>query len=201
MKEHIFVEVVKVNDGEFINSQPNIDRIFRTTLNFYNEPLIIKLTNDMIPVELRYGLVKCRIVYDNNIISIAFESYNMRNIQSLAVIENNSIDYNYKYLNRELINELLSSRNDCDDILIVKNSLVTDTSYSNVVFKDLNGRLYTPSKPLLAGTKRQQLLDAGIIHEKEIRVCDIRLYQRVYLINAMIDIKDNLFVNVDSIKR
>ena len=81
----------------------------------------------------------------------------------------------------------------------IKNSQVTDTSFSNVVFKDHTGKLYTPKSTLLAGTKRGQLLEAGIIQEKEVQVSDINSYMGVYLINAMIDIEDNIFVGVDAI--
>ena len=199
MTETNFIEVVKVKDGVFVNPNPHIERVFHTTMIFFSRPLAVQLKKDMIPVELRSGLVKCRIVYGKDIISIGFETYKMRNIKSLALIEDNTIDYSYKYFNRDSINKLLSNREDCDDILIVKNSLVTDTSFTNVVFKDNVGGLYTPTSTLLAGTKRQILLDANIILEKEIHVNDIASYVGVYLINAMIDIEDNLFIGIDSI--
>ena len=199
MTEPLFIEVLKVKDGMFVNPQPHVERIFRTTMSFFDEPLNIQLVDNMIPADLHTGVVKCRIVYGRKIISIDFEPYNMRNIQSLAVIEVDNIDYRYKYLNRNAINNLFAQRGDSDDILIVKNSLVTDTSYSNVVFKDFDGALYTPKSTLLAGTKRRRLLDAGIIREKEIHLNDIKSYMGVYLINAMIDIEDELFVGIDSI--
>ncbi len=199
MTEPAFIEVLKVKDGVFINPQPHFERIFRTTLHFFSQPLAVKLTDNIVPTELRSGVVKCRIVYSKQVISIDFEPYTMRNIRSLAIIESDTIDYSYKYRNRDAINELLSQQGDCDDILIVKNSLVTDTSYSNVVFKDLDGALYTPKSTLLAGTKRQKLLAEGIIKEKEIRVNDIKSYLGVYLINAMIDIEDKIFVDTDAI--
>ena len=200
MIEPVFIEVLKVKDGVFIDPQPHIDRIFRTTKRFFSEPLMVELTNDMIPDDMLNGLVKCRIVYSNAIKSIDFESYTMRTIESLCIIENDLINYKYKYLNRDAINNLFAQRNDCDDILIVKNSLITDTSYTNVVFQDHNGKLFTPTTTLLSGTKRKKLLDAGTIHAKEIYVNDIKLYKGVYLINAMIDIEDNLFIDVDCIK-
>lgn len=199
MTEPAFIEVLKVKNGVFINPQPHFERIFRTTLHFFSQPLAVKLTDNMVPTYLRSGVVKCRIVYSKQVISIDFEPYTMRNIRSLAIIESDTIDYSYKYRNRDAINELLSEQGDCDDILIVKNSLVTDTSYSNVVFKDLDGALYTPKSTLLAGTKRRKLLAEGIIKEKEIRVNDIKSYLGVYLINAMIDIEDKIFVDTDAI--
>ena len=199
MKEPNFIEVVKVKDGVFVDPQPHKERVFCTTSNFFSEPLIVVLTDNMIPVDLRIGIVKCRIVYNSKIVSIEFEPYKMRSIQTLAIVEDPTIDYSYKYLNRDSISKLFARREECDDILIVKNSMVTDTSYSNVVFKDSEGKLYTPISTLLAGTERQRLLEKGDIQEKEINVNDIRMYVGVYLINAMIDIEDNLFVDIDSI--
>ena len=200
MIEPIFIEVLKIKDGEFGNPQPHMKRIFRTTKLFFDKPLTVQLTNDMIPVDLRKGLVKCRIVYGKTINSMDFELYTMRTIKSLCIVENDTIDYSYKYHNREVINNLFAQRNDCDDILIVKNSLITDTSFTNVVFKDSAGGLYTPTSALLSGTKRQKLLDSGIIKEKEIHIDEIKSFEGLYLINAMIDIEDNIFINVDCIK-
>lgn len=200
MIEPVFIEVLKVKDGVFVSSQPHMERIFRTTKHFFDKPLAVQLTNEMIPIDLRKGLVKCRIVYGKTINSMDFESYTMRSIKSLCIVESNTIDYSYKYHNREAINNLLAQRNDCDDILIVKNSLITDTSYTNVVFKDSDGGLFTPTSALLFGTKRQKLLDSAIIQEKEIRIDEIKSYEGLYLINAMIDIEDNLFIDVDCIK-
>lgn len=200
MKEIYFVEVIKVKDGVFVDPQPHIERMVRTTQDFFSKPLTIQLTDDMIPIDLHSGLVKCRIVYGNKVISINYEPYKMRSIQSLAIVEDDKIEYSYKYLNRNAFNDLLKCREDCDDILIVKNSLVTDTSYTNVVFKDAYGKLFTPTSTLLDGTKRKRLLDAGVIHEKEIHVDDIRSYVGVYLINAMIDIEDNLFIDIKAIQ-
>lgn len=200
MKEHLFIEVIKVVDGEFVDPQPHIERVFRTTRHFFTKPLTVDLNSNMIPTHLRtVDIVKCRIVYGRQIVSIDFEPYKVRSIKSLSLAEHNTIDYKYKYHNRDVINKLRALHSDSDDILIIRNSQVTDTSFTNVVFKDHAGKLYTPKSTLLAGTKREQLLNAGVIHEKEIRVSDIKSYVGVYLINAMIDIEDNVFVGVDAI--
>lgn len=200
MKEPLFIEVIKVVKGEFVNPQPHIERIVNTTKHFFGKPLCAVLTKDIIPIHLQdCEVVKCRIVYCSDIVRIDFEPYAMQTIKNLALIEHNTIDYAFKYHNRSLINQLKSSANEADDILIIKNSKVTDTSFSNVVFKDYKGKLYTPKSTLLAGTKRKQLLKKGIIQEKEIYATDIKSYKGLYLINAMIDIEDNLFVNSDNI--
>ncbi|HHW82149.1 MAG TPA: hypothetical protein GX746_10740 [Bacteroidales bacterium] len=200
MSEQLFIEVIKVENGIFVNPLPHIERIFRTTLHLFDKPLLVELNNDIIPAHLHaVGRVKCRIVYGREIVSIDFEPYKMRNIKSLSLAEHNTIDYKYKYHKRDEINKLRALHSETDDILIIKNSQVTDTSFSNVVFKNYAGKLYTPKSTLLAGTKRGQLLEAGIIQEKEVQVSDINSYMGVYLINAMIDIEDNIFVGVDAI--
>ena len=104
------------------------------------------------------------------------------------------LDYSFKYADRTEWNALLEQKTGCDDILIVKNGYITDTSFSNVVFENETG-LFTPSTYLLAGTKRQSLLQKGIIKEAEISIENIGLYSKLYLINTMIDIEDNLCID------
>lgn len=200
MKEQLFIEVIKVVNGEFVNPHPHMERMFRTTHRFFSKPLSAQLSNDMIPANLQSNeLVKCRIVYGSEIVSIDFEPYIMRRINSLSLAMHHTIDYAYKYHNRDLINQLKATHGEADDILIVKHHKVTDTSFSNVVFEDYADNLYTPKSALLAGTKRKQLLKEGSIEEKEIYARDIHKYKGLYLINAMIDIEDNLFVDSDAI--
>lgn len=74
-----------------------------------------------------------------------------------------------------------------EELIIVKNGIITDTSYANLVF--YNGKeWHTPSRPLLQGTKRQKLIDEGKIKEREIRVHDLKKFTKCSLINAMLDI-------------
>ena len=68
----------------------------------------------------------------------------------------------------------------CDDILIVKQGFITDTSYSNVLF--YNGKEWlTPTHPLLKGTQRASLLDQEIIRVAEIRLEDLHHFKKVTL--------------------
>ncbi len=86
----------------------------------------------------------------------------------------------------------------CDDILIVNKGLITDTSYSNVVFRKDN-MYFTPNFPLLNGTKRQKLIENRIIEEAVINVETIKQYDRVWLINALLDIEDDVSLSVEQI--
>jgi len=89
----------------------------------------------VIPTHLRKGLVKCRIVYSNDIQEITYTPYQPKSIKSLKLVEDNTIDYHCKYLDRNHINELYTQRGNCDDIIIVKNGMLTDSSYSNIALR------------------------------------------------------------------
>ena len=81
---------------------------------------------------------------------------------------------------------LFSQKENCDEILIVKNGLLCDTSIANIALFD--GRKWmTPKTPLLEGTTRQRLLESGFLTVKDIAVEDLKMYSQMALMNAMID--------------
>ncbi|MEZ4902380.1 MAG: hypothetical protein R2822_11810 [Spirosomataceae bacterium] len=86
------------------------------------------------PETAKGGLYKCRVTYSEVIEKIEFESYEPRVVQSLCLITDNTIQYDFKYHNRQQLNALFSQRGEADDVLIVQNDLITDTSYANIVF-------------------------------------------------------------------
>jgi 4-amino-4-deoxychorismate lyase len=142
---------------------------------------------------------KCRVVYGKEIESIEFAVYQPKLISTLKLIEDNEIDYSYKFADRENINRLYGQRGSCDDILIVKNNLITDTSYCNILFFDGTNWI-TPESPLLKGTKRQQLLDEGKIRAARITVDSLRNYQKFMLINALLDFDEKRSQSINGIK-
>jgi len=155
-------------------------------------PEIIK-----IPDDLPDDLFKCRIIYSDKIQSVDFQPYVIKPVNRLKIVYDDTIAYDHKYLERSSIKRHLENV-EGDEILIVKSGLITDTSYSNVVFGNSNC-FVTPSTPLLKGTKREKLLNEGSITEREIRLKDLHEFSYVYLINAMIDLEDNLRVPVENI--
>lgn len=194
-----FTEVIKVEDGAFCNPSAHIKRMVQTANHFFGCDIDVSaFVEDSIPFNLRKGVVKCRVVYSDKILSIEFQPYIYRTIRKLALVEDNEIEYSFKYQDRNRLNGLLEQRGDADDILIVKNGLITDTSFSNVVFRDRSGGLFTPDSYLLAGTKRQRLLENGIIHERKISVNDLSHYLGIYVINTMVDIRDAAVIDLHS---
>ena len=104
----------------------------------------------------------------------------------MRLVTSDKIDYSYKRTNREGLNELFGRRGNADDILIVKDGYLTDTSIANIALYDGNS-WYTPAHPLLRGTKRAELLDNQLIVEKDISWLQLDDYTHIMLFNAMID--------------
>ena len=194
-----FVESLKLKDGMIQNLDYHTERLNRSRKEFYPEAEDINLKNLLIiPEKYKSGLYKVRILYGRTIDKIKFESYIFRTVKSLKVVHHGSIDYHLKFTDRQILQELFAQRADCDDIIIIKNGFVTDSFAANLLFFD-GDKWYTPTTPLLKGTKRQFLLDRGFIAEKEIREEDIKTYQKVGLINALIDIEEMPDVPVEMI--
>ncbi len=141
------------------------------------------------------GLVKCRIIFDEQyILSIEFQPYTLPSINSLKIVHSDIITYDKKFLDRTLLMSLYTQKGEADDIIICKNGYLSDSYFCNIVFS-LNGELFTPDTPLLEGVKRQYLIESDIIKTRSITADDIHLFDGVYLINAMIDLDDNIFIN------
>ena len=194
-----FSEVIKIYNGKIFNLPAHIERMNFTLQSFFGSTIPFSLNDEHIPLEFREGLVKCRIVYSLENLEIEYSHYIFREINSLKIIHDNSINYSFKYAERRAFDRLMAQKENCDDILVVKNGLVTDTSFTNVVFESDKG-LFTPSTYLLPGTKRQTLLKERVIKEKVIRIEDIEDYIKLYLINAMMGITDNISIPISSLK-
>ncbi len=193
----MFLETICILNGKVQNIEAHERRMHSTASYFgFAAPQLPDLES-LLTDGLKECKVKCRVCYHNEIKSIEFEKYLAKNIRSLKLI-NASPDYAYKFADRTVMNDLLKLRNGCDEILIVRNGLVTDTSYSNVVFSR-GDELITPHYPLLNGTKRQKLLSEGKIKEAEIRVDSIKEFDNVWLINALLDLEDNVSLPTDQI--
>ena len=86
-----------------------------------------------------------------------------------------------------MLTDLLAQKGNSDDILIVRDGLITDTSFSNIVFSD-GDKWFTPEEPLLEGTTRNRLLAEAKIHTAPVRPGDLGQFNTFRLINAMMDL-------------
>jgi 4-amino-4-deoxychorismate lyase len=121
-----------------------------------------------------------------NTFEVTYHPYSKRNIKTLKIIEVDTLEYSQKYENRDTLNYYFEQREDADDILFVKNALVTDTTIANIAFYQ-DGVWFTPASPLLEGTTRERYLESGVLIPKDIKVEELHNYSQIALLNAMID--------------
>jgi len=142
------------------------------------------------------GCYRCRVLYDDTHISIEYLPYIKRHISTLQALNITPFDYHLKYADRSKINHYFDQRHGADDILMIVDGLVTDTSIANIAFFD-GDRWLTPKAPLLKGTMRSRLLESHKIFEAEIPYEEIERFERFALMNAMIGfeiIKDGIIL-------
>lgn len=185
-------ETIKVFERKLINIDYHNQRLNRTRRLLFRSVEEIDLNNIIsIPDDIDNGLYKCRITYDKKEFGEAeFSPYKLRRISSLKIVHCDEIDYSFKYCDRSVINDLLSRKGDCDDILIIKNGFVSDTSICNILF--YNGTDWiTPAAPLLKGTMKTKLLQENKIIEGKIKEKDLKKYSMAALINAFRGLEEN----------
>lgn len=180
-----FIESIKVENGKVFLLDLHQKRV-NDTFNAFSKPIKVDLKKLQNKLEHNSGLYKWRVVYDlEGKISMELLSYQYRDISSFKVVVSNEISYPLKSVDRVAF-ETLKSKVSADEILIVKNGLLTDTSFSNLVFKK-GMDWFTPTTFLLDGVQRQSLLLQNKVKEIEIGLHNIQDFSHFKLINAMCD--------------
>lgn len=194
-----FIETIKILDGKICHFDFHLQRIQQTALYFgFMTPNISQnILENLNPFDK--GVVKCRVIYGPTMIDIDFNPYHIRDIQQIRVVTCDTIDYSFKFADRSSIQSLTRDCSPQEEIMIIKKSAVTDTSYSNIVFRK-DTKLYTPTTYLLNGTKRQMLIQTKQIQPIPIYKNDILQFDSVILINAMMDLTDAIEMKCDRIR-
>ena len=193
------LETLKCIDGKLFNLEFHQARFENAQMEYFGIFPKIKLFDEIaVPEFANNGLFRCRVTYSKQIDSIEFIPYQHRKINSLKLVEDNEIDYRYKYSDREKLNYLFQLRGDCDDVIIVKNDCLTDSFVANLVFFD-GEKWWTPDTPLLAGTQRAKLIQYKTIFECRITISNLSKYKKAGLINALNDFEDMQVVSIENI--
>nr|WP_308570321.1 aminotransferase class IV family protein [uncultured Prevotella sp.] len=194
-----FIETLRIEDKKVFNLEAHNQRLNKTIRHFSPRSQEIDL-GEHITADL-VQRTKCHIVYSDQVLSVSYQPYHPRPVHSLQLIECDAIDYAYKYEDRDLLLSLYGQRGQCDDILIVKNGVITDTSIANIAVYD-GTQWYTPAHPLLRGTQRELLLRQGLLTEREITPAELFSYRKLCTLNAMLDFEEMEFeISDQTIKR
>jgi len=193
-----FIESIKVEDQEIFLLDLHQKRVNQTFSHFGKEDSIdlAKIYKNLQHDE--DGLFKLRIAYDlDKRIRTQMIPYAIPEIQDFKLVENNSFDYSFKFEDRKELDKM-KMKAKAEEIIIVKNNHITDTSFSNVLF--LKGKdWFTPSTYLLNGVQRQHLLKQKKIKETEITLQNIKQFTHFQIINALNDFDDMFIYSIDRI--
>lgn len=130
------------------------------------------------------GRWRCRVIYSAAEFSAEYLPYQPRSVHWLKAVCDDAIDYRYKDADRSALEHLFAMRGNADDVLIIKNGLVTDTTIANTAFFD--GTYWrTPQSPLLEGTARARLIAEGFIHPERITPEQAVKAKKVAVMNAL----------------
>ncbi|WP_321469879.1 aminotransferase class IV family protein [Halarcobacter sp.] len=179
MEKNIFFETIKCEDFEVFNLSLHEKRIARTIgLNLNLQDYIYPPSNK---------LLRCKLIYDESgVLSVEFFPYKKREIKTFKIVKDDNISYSKKYLDRENLDKLFNKREGADEIIIVKENLVTDTSIANIAIFDGTNWI-TSKNPLLLGTTRDRLIQENLLIEKDIDINMLKEAKKIALMNAMID--------------
>lgn len=193
-----FIESIKVEDQEIFLLEFHQKRINQTFSHFGKEGSIdLKKIYEKLEHD-EDGLFKLRLVYDlDKKVRTQMIPYAIPEIADFQLVENNSFDYSFKFEDRKELDKM-KMKAKTEEIIIVKNNHITDTSFSNLLF--LKGKdWFTPSTYLLNGVQRQNLLKQKKIKETDITLQNIKQFSHFQLINALNDFDDMFVYPIDRI--
>ncbi len=193
-----FIESIKIEDQKAFLLDLHQKRVNETFAHFGKEGSIdlAKIFKNLEHDE--DGLYKLRIVYDlDKKFTTQLIPYAIPEIENFQLVENNSYDYSFKFEDRKEF-ERMKTKAKTEEIIVVKNNHITDTSYTNILF--LKGKeWFTPTTYLLNGVMRQHLLHEKKIKETEITLQNIKDFSHFQLINAMNDFDDMFIYPIERI--
>ena len=133
-----FVETIRLQNHELCNIALHQLRYENTARRFFDSGYALEdIAKVVSQFSERGGVNKIRIVYDESgVVLTSCEPYTMKNIKTLRLVECNDIDYTYKYADRSELDKAMTMRGNCDNVVIVRNGLLTDTSYTNIALYD-----------------------------------------------------------------
>ncbi len=179
----LFFETIKIENGVIQNLELHNSRLNRTILENFNIFTNIDISKSINIPSIKENF-RCKVLYTKEIEKVEFHPIVKRVFQSFKLIETD-LKYIYKNTDRKKIDLLFKQKGSCNDIIMVKNGLLTDTSIANIAFFDKSVWI-TPKTPIFRGIFREYLLKHKLILEKDVRIKEIENYTGFAIMNAII---------------
>lgn len=184
-----FIESIRYLNEEMPLLQWHEQRFAGTQFHAFGQliyPSLLDIIQMTMPQKLSTNITyKCRICYNAEEISVDFLPYQKKRIHHLTLVQNDEIEYYFKSADRRELDFLKKGMDTNSEVLIVKNGLLTDTSFTNIALLR-NNEWLTPQKPLLEGVQRAELIAKKRIIPTEISAEDLSQFSKIRLFNAMV---------------
>ena len=131
-----FIETIRIEGGKVWNLSYHNARMNTTRKRVWGNCPALSL-EDILKPEPWQERTRCRVVYGENIEEVVYIPYTIRQVSSLKLVPCDDIAYELKSADRSMLNKLFALRGEKDDILIVKNGRITDTSIANVTLSKI----------------------------------------------------------------
>lgn len=195
------LETLCVKSGQICNVTYHDARFNTTRKNLFNITKFESL-NELVNIPTNLDtdkIYRCRILYNEKIELVEFIPYTEKVIRKIKLVSVPSdFNYSYKWADRSFFSKLLANNAEADEVLMVQNGCITDCTIANVAFFD-GANWYTPSTPMLCGTRRAKLLETKSIKPIKILVTDLPKFNEVVLINTFRDLNHEKAIPVSDI--
>lgn len=179
-----FLETICIENGYPKNLFYHQKRVNETFECFFQgmNPLMLESIFEKADLP-KQGIYRCRIIYDEEIQSLEFITYQEKNIRTLKIVDTEDFDYGFKWSDRSYFQQILKENPTFDEVIFHKNGFIQDCSIANLALLK-EGIWYTPKNPMHWGTTRSRLIDEQLIQEHDIKVSELHLYSHICLINV-----------------
>ncbi len=180
-------ETIKIENGKIFNLADHQERVNNSYEHFFNTGCRLNLSKEIKHFPKK-GLYRAKLIYNaQGLVKLAYYIYNRKTVKSIMLIEMPEINYRFKFLNREVFENLYKNFN-ADEFIITKNGFLTDASIANsALFHKTQKEWHTPSKPLLYGTALKRHIKSGRIKPAKIHYKDLKNYSKIAFMNAMVE--------------
>jgi 4-amino-4-deoxychorismate lyase len=200
MDQPLVMEIIKAENGEYLNLEGHAVRMDRTMRRHFRQPFVQPTLPRLLPAPPPGGrIARLTVLYSETVLSAELSPFAAPEIGSLALVDAGPLDYSFKSVNRERLRRILEF-SEADEAIIVKDGFVTNATTANLVFRDRAGALFTPLHYVHSGTKRESLIRVKAVTATPIKADALGSYETVYLVNAMLDIKDDVSLPCSEIR-
>ena len=192
-----YIESISVIDGKVQNIGFHQERVNEVFYYNFSEKSAWNLS-EILPNNFEKGWLRLRFIYDEKNYKFEIFPYSKKIIKKIKLVEIEDYEYPFKFEDRRFLVELLEHYPEADEVIMVKNNLLTDSTIGNIALEK-NGNWYTPTRPLLNGTKRRKLLKENKLIEREIKKEEIQEFDKIAIINAFLDLEESNMLSVSKV--